>query len=299
MFRGPANPLTVTNVYDDYQPGTVPMTFKCDMHYQIAAGHFDPAVDYLDIAGNFNDWGGYDVCFQNNDSIFVIKKNVSMTYIGGSPVEFKFRFNGDWGTSEFPGGGPNRTYALLDTVGGVTNVYSCWYSNLDPSIDTPPWAYDLAISGTMTVGQTLLGSYTYENVNGIPEGNSEIKWYRADDNTGTNIEEIAGATTVNYVIAEADVHKFLAFEVKPIAQSGDSAIGVAVRTWSADAVTGVGIQEVGNTFVKFYPNPVTNVLNFDHLGNISRIEMYNIVGQQVLVVSNITRSTLTVKHIKP
>jgi|WetSurMetagenome_2_1015567.scaffolds.fasta_scaffold05101_3 hypothetical protein len=293
-FRGPAAPMTVTNVYDDYQPGTVPMTFSCNMSYQIKAGHFDPAIDYLDIAGNFNDWGGYDVCFQNNDSIFVIKKNVNVSYIGGSPVEFKFRFNGDWGTSEFPGGGPNRTYALLDTAGGVVNLYSCWYSNLDPSIPTPPWAYDLSIGGTLTVGQAILGVYTYEDVNGIPEGTSTYKWYRADDNTGTNIEEIAGATALNYTLADADVHKFIAFEVTPVAASGDSAVGVPVKTWTAEAVIGVGIQEVGNTFVSFYPNPVNNVLTFEHLGNINRIEMFNILGQQVLAVTNITSSTLTV-----
>ncbi|MFH1937732.1 MAG: T9SS type A sorting domain-containing protein [Bacteroidota bacterium] len=294
MFLAPDHPMTVYNIYNDFNPATIPMLFQCNMSYQISAGHFDPAVDYLDIAGNFNGWGAYDVCFdRGSDEIYVITKMIDTINIGGSPLEFKFRFNGDWGTSEFPGGGPNRKYDLLDTTGGVQNIYYCWYDNKDPNIPTPPWAYDLRIDGTLIVGNELTGVYTYENVNGIPEGESTFKWYWADDNSGTNLTEITDATAKTYTTQTAEIGKFVAFEVTPIAESGDSAVGLPVMVYSGDVIGGLAIQEVGNTWVKFYPNPVSDQITFEHLDQITRIAVYNSMGQEVMSVSNIATLKLT------
>ena len=50
MYRVPNHSDTVTSVYNDYDPGTVPMTFKCHMGYQMKMGRFDKTTDYLDIA---------------------------------------------------------------------------------------------------------------------------------------------------------------------------------------------------------------------------------------------------------
>ncbi|MFH1160693.1 MAG: T9SS type A sorting domain-containing protein, partial [bacterium] len=52
-------------------------------------------------------------------------------------------------------------------------------------------------------------------------------------------------------------------------------------------IGGLAIQEVGNTWVNFYPNPVMDKITFEHLGQISRIVVYNNMGQEVLSVSNI------------
>jgi len=294
----PTTSKTLNHMYNDYDPTTVPVTFKCIMKYQIAAGHFNPLTpdfDYLDIAGNINGWGAYDVLFDDaGDSVYVIKKNVPRSYIGGSPAEFKFRFNGDWNTSEFPGGGPNRKYNVLDTLGGVQNIVEVWYDDKNPNILTPPWAYNLAITGKLIVGETLTGSYTYENVNGIPEGVSLYKWYRADDNQGTNKTEIAGATAIDFVPATTEQGKYVAFEVTPIAASGDSAVGKAVEIYTDAAIGGTGIQEVGNTFISFYPNPVSEILNINHLDGINRIEIYSIVGQKIMELNNLKTGKLTV-----
>ena len=297
MTWGPPVPKTILSVYDNYKPGTLPVTFKCHMSYQIKAGHFDPTTEYLDIAGNLNGWGAYDVLFDRSnphDSVYQITLNADTNNMGTSPVEFKFRFNGDWNTSEFPGGGPNRKYFLLDTAGGVQNIVEVWYSDLNPNILTPPWAYDLEITGTLIVGQDLTGHYTYENVNGIPEGASTYKWYTADDNQGTNLAEIPGIVTIGYSPTELETGKFLAFEVTPIAASGDSAIGKPVMVYSLDKIGGVGIKEVGNTYVNFYPNPVTSQITFEHLGDIARIEIFSIVGQQVMTFNNLSTEKMTV-----
>ncbi|MFH1161596.1 MAG: hypothetical protein V1733_11735, partial [bacterium] len=249
MFLAPDEPMDVYHIYDNYQPGTVPMIFQCNMWYQIVAGHFDPAVDYLDVAGNFNGWGAYDVLFdRSGDSVYTVTKNIDTINIGGSPVEFKFRFNGDWGTSEFPGGGPNRKYDLLDTTGGVQNIYYCWYDNKDPDVLTPPWVYNVHIDGSLVVGNELTGVYTYENVNFIPEGTSLFRWFWADS-IGTNLTEIPGAITKNYTTLTSEIGKYVAFEVTPVAESGDSAVGDPVMVYTADKIGGLAIQEVGNTWV--------------------------------------------------
>jgi hypothetical protein len=306
MMRGPNAPTTINHFYDDYNPATVPMLFNCNMSYQITAGHFDPSSDYLDIAGNINGWGGYDVLFDGLppypvDSIFSIKKLIDTSYIGGSPVEFKFRFNGDWNTSEFPGGGPNRKYDLLDTAGGVTNVFDCWYDDKDPSIPTPPWAYNLAIQGTLLVGETLTGSYTYEDVNGDPEGVSLYQWYWADDQGGTNETAIQGATAITFVPTASEAGKFVAFEVTPVAASGDSLVGKPVKKYSDSKVGGVGINDITASGVTFYPNPVSGYLTFENLGTTQRIEIYSIMGQKMATVEtkNLARASYNTSQLVP
>jgi len=295
---GPSSPKTLTHMYNDYDPTTVPVTFKCIMKYQMAAGHFNPATpdfDYLDIAGNINGWGAYDVLFDNTgDSIYVIKMNVPRTYIDGTPVEFKFRYNGDPNTSEFPGGGPNRKYKIIDTVGGAQNLIEVWYDNKNPDILTPPWAYDLGLFGDFIVGQTISASYTYENVNGITEGASIYKWYTSPNTVGDSLTLIEGASTLGLLLLESDAGKFIAFEVTPIAESGDSAIGLPVKIYSSYKVGGVGIHEIGNTFINFYPNPVHNVINFGHLNGINRIEIFNLVGRKITTLDNLNTENLSV-----
>lgn len=294
----PTTPKTLTHMYNDYDPTTVPVTFKCIMKYQMKAGHFNPATpdfDYLDIAGNINGWGAYDVLFDDaNDSIYVIKKNVPRSYIGGSPAEFKFRFNGDWNTSEFPGGGPNRKYNVIDTTGGAQNLVEVWYDNKNPNILTPPWAYNVEITGEFMVGQTVTGSYIYENVNGIPEGTSIYKWYTTPNTSGDSLTEIAGATTLNLTLISSDAGLYIAFQVTPVAASGDSAVGKPVLVYSPVTVGGAGIHQIGKTFINFYPNPVTNVINFEHLTGINRIEIYSIVGQKIMVLNNLNTEKLSV-----
>ncbi|MCX6252281.1 MAG: T9SS type A sorting domain-containing protein [Bacteroidetes bacterium] len=302
MMWVPGTAKTILNVYDNYKPGTVPMTFKCHMLYQINAGHFDPAIDYLDVAGGMNGWGAYDVLFdRGHDSIYVINMNIDTGYIhNGLPVEFKFRFNGDWSTAEFPNGS-NRSYSIQDTTGGVQNLVDVWYNDLNPGIATPPWAYDLAITGNLSVTSVVTGTYTYEDVNYLPEGASTYKWYRADSISQATPEEITGATAVTYTLAAADANKYIAFEVTPIAQGpGDSLVGKAVKGWSAAKVAGVGIPANNSYNVKFYPNPVTDVLYFDNLENIQKIEIYSVIGQHVYVTEtkNMTKISMNTSNLK-
>lgn len=102
------------------------VVFKVNMNYQIELGTFDPSVDFVDIAGDINEWTSSGPMDDSDaDNIFEI------TYSNVEPgftVEFKFRINGDWETGEFPGGGPNRSY---DVVEGE-NIAEYWFNDEQP-----------------------------------------------------------------------------------------------------------------------------------------------------------------------
>jgi hypothetical protein len=91
-------------------PTQAPATFNVDMTKHIASGEFKPGTDFVDVAGTFNNWGGSaHLTDPEADGIYTIT-------IDGMPVakviEYKYRINGDWNTSEYPNGGPNRKYTV-------------------------------------------------------------------------------------------------------------------------------------------------------------------------------------------
>jgi hypothetical protein len=297
MFRVPSRPMTVKYMYNDFDTTTVPMTFICDMYYQIKAGHFNPNpyVDYLDVAGSMNNWGAYDVMFDiDHDSIYQVTLNLPRSLISPyTPIDFKFRINGNWNTSEFPNGGPFRTYFLQDTLHGIENSIDVWYGDQNPGIPTPPWAYNLYIQGENYVGQTLTGTYDYEDVNFLPEGASIYKWYSADSITQPNPNLIISDTTLNYVLDTTDYFKYIAFEVIPVAQGpGDSLIGKPEIIWTGPIVS-VGIGELTKTKPGIYPNPVTSLMTFTNIKDVQLIEIYSVLGQRVATLQANTSGMTT------
>jgi hypothetical protein len=304
MLRVPSHPFTVKYFYNNFDTTTVPITFSCHMYYQIKAGHFDsnPTKDYLDVAGTFNNMGAYDVLYDvSKDSIYKVTLNLSRSLISTFvPLDFKFRINGNWSTSEYLNGGPFRSYFLHDTTGGNSNVVDVWYNNQNPGILASPWAYNLYIQGEYFVGQVLTGSYTYEDVNLKPEGTSIYQWYRADSLTQVDLELRTEDTTINYVLDSTDLHKFIIFEVTPVAQgSGDSLIGKPVRTWTG-LIGGLGIGELSEIRPGIYPNPVTDKITFTNLNGIQHIEFFSLPGQRVGRITTIASgmNTYDVSNLK-
>jgi Secretion system C-terminal sorting domain len=290
MYRVPNDTTTVKYMYSDYDTTTVPITFKCHMFYQIKAFHFNPLPqhDYLDVAGTFNNNGAYDLLFdRGHDSIYQVTLNLPKTLISPViPILFKFRINGNWNTSELPNGSPFRSYFLQDTTGGIQNLVDVWYDNKNPAIPAPPVAFNVYIQGNYYAKQTLTGSYSYEDYNLLPEGNSLYHWYLADSITQVNLVPV-GDSTINYVVDSLNTGKYIAFEVTPVATgTGDSLIGKPVRVWTGK-IGGVGINNLEMNRVHFYPNPVSGQITFDHLGNTAWIEVYSIFGQKVAILETL------------
>ena len=93
----------------------------------------------------------------------------------------------------------------------------------------PPVASDLSITGREEVAGTLTATYSYSDLNGDEEGETVVKWYRADDADGTSKVEIAADTLLYLVVAE-DEGKYILFEVTPVTADGDSGDPVFIAT---------------------------------------------------------------------
>lgn len=286
MFRAHESSKTMDYVYNNYKPGTWPYRIIVDMNAEITAGNFDPATDYVDVAGGMNGWGGYDVLFDRGADA----GRYEARFLGDPnfpTIDFKFRINSDWDNSEFPSGGPNRSWTIVDTVGGVINLYEAVYN----IIATPmaPYAYGVAVEGASEVGKELTGKYTYFDPNGDLEGTTTYKWYMADDNAGTNLTVIDGATAMTYTPVEAQYQKYVAFEVTVVAATGTPSVGDPKMGYSG-MIGHTGIVDPNAGKVKIYPNPMNNTLYITNMTNVSRIEMYNLTGQLIKSVEGITEN---------
>ena len=91
-------------------PTEAPATFNVDMNAHIANGEFNVGSDFVDVAGSFNDWSGSaHMTDDDGDGIYSISV---ATFAVGSKIEYKYRINANWDTSEFPEGGDNRVYTI-------------------------------------------------------------------------------------------------------------------------------------------------------------------------------------------
>ena len=163
----------------------VDVTFNVNMSYQTTLGNFVPSTDFVDVIGSFNSWASGAVCSDTDgDQIYTI---VLTDMAVGDTIFFKFRINGDWNTSEFPGGGPDREYI----VAGIGNVADYWYNDdepvavatiydiqytIDPSGNSPYLGQMVSTSGLVTAidnGSYFIqdgigawnGVYVYDNTN--------------------------------------------------------------------------------------------------------------------------------------
>ena len=117
----------------------VDITFNVIMKKQFVDGAFNLATDYVDIAGDMNEWGGTAMSDFDGDTTY----SVTMPLMPYSSQNFKFRINGSWNdaTAEFPYGGPARNI----TVPTAAAAYTYWYDDdtLEVAIDGIPVEFAL------------------------------------------------------------------------------------------------------------------------------------------------------------
>ena len=149
--------------------------------------------------------------FIENNSTYTLTSDDISKYL-------KFEVTPDAATGETPG---------VATLSSATGAIS--------AANAAPTATSVAYTGTETEGETLTGSYTYNDVDGDVEGISTFQWYRADDVGGTNEAAISGATSSTYTLVSADIGKHIKFEVTPVAAAGVSP-GTAVSSSYSGAI---------------------------------------------------------------
>ena len=123
----------------------------------------------------------------------------------------------------------------------VTNVaIQCANDNLPGSA---PTASDVSITdgngGDAVVGESLTGSYSYNDVDGDAEGTSTFRWLR-------NGVAISGAVASTYTLVAVDVPTQITFEVTPVATAGN-VTGSAITS----AVLATGTAPVLREFARY------------------------------------------------
>ena len=131
---------------------------------------------------------------------------------------------------------PENSTSIYDSTGNAMLAEQT--SGVESLMDlVAPTATVQSITGTLRVGATLTGHYTYSDVHA--EGTSTFKWYRADTVAGANKTPIAGATSLTYMLQTADIGKYISFEVTPVAAVG-TAQGTSVESALVGPIVAVG-----------------------------------------------------------
>lgn len=119
-------------VVTEEPPALADLTLNVKMAVWAEWEIFDPAEDFVDVAGSFNEWG------DGEELVLVPLDDEDLTYTitipdleVGETYNFKFRINGSWDdeTAEFPSGGPDREVTIME----ADNEYTYWYNDDDPT----------------------------------------------------------------------------------------------------------------------------------------------------------------------
>lgn len=146
-----------------------------------------------------------------------------------------------------------------------------------PNLLAFPEAKNVYISGDTIVGSTLTGNYTFFDANGDLEKNSIYKWYRANDENGEEKIEISGENSVNYVLTEDDIDKYISFEVTPIADTYKFSTGMPTESSLFGKISEISDE------INIFPNPSTSKIKFSGIKDYEEIVIKDITGKIILV----------------
>jgi len=166
--------------------------------------------------------------------------------------------------------------------------------------DIPPVASNVTVNGTLTEGQDVNVTYTYFDADGDGELGPQYKWYRSDDNSGTNQTLIAGATASVYTLAALDVGKFINGQVFP---SNANAIGNGTMSSFVGAIAANGADVTAPTLTSIsYLTPGSSPTNVDSLvyqaifsENVTNVtaDDFNVTGTTATITNVATISATT------
>ncbi len=101
--------------------------------------------------------------------------------------------------------------------------------------ETAPVAANTAIAGANEVFEVLTASYDFSDAGSDLEGDSDYRWYRTDDDAGTNAVEIASGS-LTYTIQPDDAGKYVMFVVTPASATGWPLVGDADTAYTSTTI---------------------------------------------------------------
>jgi len=170
----------------------VDVTFNVDMTGMISNSIFDPAVDHVDLAGSMNNWGDpvQNATDADADGIYTI---VAAAQEVGAALEYKFRVNGQWDPiSEFPGGGANRMYTVIEGENVVNVVfndgdYTPWITGMESEKASQLYIYPNPATDQLVVRYEGISSITIMDVLGKQVRSIQ---YQGEDQTTLSVEDL-------------------------------------------------------------------------------------------------------------
>ncbi|TVQ08063.1 MAG: T9SS C-terminal target domain-containing protein [Bacteroidetes bacterium] len=91
---------------------TYTMTFTVDMNNAIAKGIFSTETDWVDVAGDFNEWGAQELLLTQVENTGVYTLTTGPDFALDSIILFKFRINSSWDNSQ--PWGDNAEYTITE-----------------------------------------------------------------------------------------------------------------------------------------------------------------------------------------
>jgi hypothetical protein len=205
-FTSPLN-YTVTAADGTTKVYTVSVTIGPDNAKDITAFSFvSPAVTGTISETNITVSVPYNTTVTSLVATFILSGG-SVT-IGGTPQVSGTTVNNFTSPLTYrvtAGDGSTKDYTVTVTV----------------STNNPPIATGVVITGTVSLGQTLTGSFSFSDPDGHSAGTHTYQWYRCTDNSSVGTcASISGATSTAYTVSTADDNKYIRFGVTPRDQHG-------------------------------------------------------------------------------
>lgn len=294
LIEGPNRAFTVAEggevtgqiTYTILAPGDIPILFNVDMNDEIDNINFIPGTDILEVVGSFNSFQGdlvapeWQLTDADEDGFYTLTSPAQFRV--DQEVSFKFRKNGNWDLAETPGdpdGKLNRKYTV--TAIEKDNIYNAiwgenYFHNLgqvaalaDISVPVGTTVENLGLPAVVSVTMGTPGNLTDEIVD-LP-----VIWDTEGFTSDTEGEVIIdGTITINY----EGITYFNGYNLKASVKVIVGPVSVSTQTMQ----------------FSMYPNPTSGDLNITSGTRINNIQIVNILGQQVMNLSNIAQDSMVV-----
>ncbi len=247
--------------------------------YESTDGSGSP-LSYTDATASRIERGGIVNSVTYIDSVSITLPTPTGAAENANSFKIRVRVYGDDGDA-------NTITSSLVTSTGYFTGYSAY---LQINTNTAPYATNVKITNPVyaKVGQTIYGDYDYNDDENDEESGTTFRWLISDSQSGT-YTAISGATNKSYTIVQADLGKYLKFEVTP-KNAVEPGTGTAVLSDPAGPVTGSPVLEFNASF-KTIAETSANT------GAVSSETYLRIDATNTIFVSDITKNDITVQNL--
>ncbi len=241
---------------------------------------FDPAEDFIDMAGDFTGWSGTDPLEVDPENSNIYSITAGGELRPGQTIKFKFRKNGDWDMAETPAdpdGKMNRVFVV--SAEDEENVYhAVWGENYTRNLGEVAAIADINVANGTAVEDLNLPAMVTVTL-GAPGNLTEVT---VDLPVTWNTDNYDGSVA-GQVVLEGEIT--LVYEGVTYFNGHGLKASVTVNVATS-------INTNATFQFSMFPNPTSGDLNIAAGTAISSIRVFNMLGQQVIGVSNLGRESL-------